>query len=173
MNTSNRFLNFRFSPAIVLGLALISQLMGCLKMCPTSKERQTSVAATPWRLVETTDPELQEDLNNFSFLVFTFNQNFSGDIKAVVNNTQYDNPIRTFKYNIDPRGNLMRIQFAFAPGEDGGGAQSDSGAASGGDQVVEYSYKLGRSLELWRQDGVYYRLVPFTGILSPDETCSF
>ncbi len=157
---------------IVAPLALA--MVGCAKKCPVSLEKQTSVTATEWRLVESTDPDpdIQDNLSLFTFLVFRFGQDFSGDIKLVLNNTQYDQPVRTFIYDVDPNSKQLEIKYAFSQGQ--GGQDSNAGNnQNGGDSPIFYSYELGRSLELTSDQGYYYRFVPFTGILAPDETCTF
>jgi hypothetical protein len=169
---------FKYLIRLKIGLLLLGMawwVIGCAKKCPIPTERQTSVSGTAWRLVETNDPDFAGDLNNFSFAVFTFKQDFKGDVKVVINNTQYDSPVRTFVYNIDPNQRVIRIQYAFPSGADAqdGSSGSDSGSDSSGDNILDYYYSLGRTLELTSSQGFSYRFVPFTGILSPDDTCTF
>jgi len=158
--------------AILAPLALM--MVGCMKKCQVPKERQTSVSATEWRLVESTDPDqdIQDNLSNFTFFIFRFGQDFKGDIKAVVNNTQYDTPVRTFVFDVEPESRILSIKYAFPEGEGGqNGGQGTSGQNPEEPRV--YYYSLGRQLELTSDEGYYYRFVPFTGILSPDATCVF
>jgi len=153
---------------ILAPLALM--MVGCMKKCQVPTEKQTSVSATEWRMVESTDPDpdIQDNLSKFTFFIFRFGQDFQGDVKAVINNTQYDNPVRTFTFDVDTNSKTLLIKYAFPQG-----SESSSQGNSEGDKPVAYSYSLGRQLELVGQNGSYYRFVPFTGILSPDDTCSF
>lgn len=173
MNTQLRLSKDLISLKIGLLLVGMALSVGCAKKCPIPLERQTSVAGTPWRLVSTSDPEFSGDLNNFSFVVFTFNQDFKGDVKVVINNTQYDSPVRTFVWNVDPNQRVIRIQYAFPSGGDNQNNNSNTNSGSSGENVIDYSYRLGRTLELISTQGYNYRFVPFTGILSPDDTCTF
>lgn len=177
VNTEKFKIQIRFSRAW-LQLAILAPLalmmVGCMKKCQIPKERQTSVAATEWRLVETTDPDpdIQNNLSNFTFLIFRFGQDFQGDIKAVVNNTQFDTPFRTFQYEIDPQSKTLEIVYSNPTGENSG-AEGQNSQQPSNEASVFYYYSLGRQLELTSSQGYYYRLVPFTGILSPDDTCTF
>ncbi len=162
----------KINPILILVLALSSFMIGCSKKCPTSKEKISSIASTPFRLVASTDPdpEIQNNLSNFTFLVFTFAQNFTGDVKLVLNNVQFDTPVKTFTYNIDPAPKQLLIKYADTTSSSGG---AKSGGATGGSDPVLYSYQLGRDLEINSEQGAYYRFVPFTGVLNPDDTCTF
>lgn len=157
---------------ILAPLALM--MVGCMKKCPVPKERQPNITATEWRLVETSDPDpdYQNNVSKFTFVIFRFGQDFNGDVKKVVNNTLYDAPIRTFAYDVEPSSNFLRVKYAFPEGaEKKDSTQSDS--TSTGDDPIDYYYDLGRQLVLTSQEGYRYRFVPFTGILSPDEVCEF
>ena len=167
----------KINPILILVLALSSFMIGCTKKCPTSTEKISSIVSTPFRLVASTDPdpEIQNNLSNFTFLVFTFAQNFTGDVKLVLDNTQYDTPVKTFIYNIDPASKQLIIKYAdptssSAVGDPAGG---DAPGPTGGNDPVFYSYQLGRDLEINSEQGDYYRFVPFTGFLNPVDTCTF
>ncbi|MSP18920.1 MAG: hypothetical protein EXR74_05055 [Bdellovibrionales bacterium] len=164
----------KINPILILVLALSSFMMGC-KICPTSKEKIPSIVSSPLRLVSSTDPDplIQETLSNFTFLVFTFAQDFTGDVKLVLNNVQYDTPVKTFTFNIDPGSKQLIIKYADPNSLEWDKAISESGAATGGNAPVLYRYELGRDLVMNSEQGDYYRFVPFTGVLNPDDTCSF
>jgi hypothetical protein len=161
-------------------LVLTSFLVGCQKKCPIPKERQTSVSSTPWRLVYTSDPDplFQSNLDSngefkYTFLVWNFTNTFDGDIKLVQNNTQYDQAQRTFRYDIDSSSKQMLIKFAQPTSVDISGQPMANGGNQAGETPILYSYQLGRTLELVNEQGFYYKFVPFTGILAPDDTCTF
>ena len=170
MNTQLRYLKALISLKPLVALLAIITLSGCLaKKCPIPQERQKSITLA-WRLVATDDPDFN-GLNKYTFPIFTFNQDFTGDVKVVQNNTQYENPVRLLNYDIDSEQKLLRIQFSF-PNGSGSSSSTNSGNERNND-IREYSYQLGRTLELVRDDGTFYKLVPFTGILSPDDICEF
>ena len=158
-------------------LVLTSFLVGCQKKCPIPKDKQTSVTSTPWRMIYTSDPDplFQKNLDSdgefkYTFLVWTFTNTFSGDIKLVQNNTQYDQAQRTFVFDIDTHSQQMVIKFAQPTAVDISGQPTTSGA---GETPILYSYQLGRTLDLINQQGYEYKFVPFTGIVAPDDTCTF
>lgn len=151
-----------------LAMGLFFNLIGC-KYCTVATERQASITATPWRLVATNDPDFL-GLNKYTFAIFTFNQDFTGTIQVVQNNTRYDEPARILNYDIDSANHLIRIQYSF-PGK--GSSNSTDSNQDPNNTPIEYSYKLGRSLVLEGENGYFYNFVPFTGVLSPDDTCEF
>lgn len=154
---------------LVLGLSLF--LGACGKKCQQpATEKFNTLSATEWRMVETTDKDFK-GLNNTTFLIFTFGKNYKGAVNKVLNNDKYDTPIYTFQYQIDPDGGLMRIKFESPLGE---GASTDgSQTQASGMDPIDYSYELGRELEMTDSSGRYYRFVPFQGIVDPDNACTF
>ena len=91
-------------------------------------------------------------------------------MKKVENNTEYQNPVITFNYNIDPDSKMIRAEFLTAPSQDSTSQQAVQSTGT----IVDFDYELGRELELTDvKTGAYYRFVPYTGIITPDEKCSF
>lgn len=171
MNTQRWYSKFVFRTKALLVLGAIFSLTGCLtKTCPVPLERQPFITSTPWRLVSTNDTDFG-GLNKYSFAVYTFNQDFTGKMQVVQNNTLYEDPVRLLAYDVDSAQKLIRIQYAFPAGK--GGSSSSGGSGASGNDVVEYSYKLGRTLVLISEDGTYYNFVPYTGVISPDDTCEY
>ncbi|NBX68300.1 MAG: hypothetical protein EBR01_04970 [Proteobacteria bacterium] len=168
----NRFSRAWLQLAILAPLALM--MVGCMKKCQIPKERQTSVTATEWRLVESTDPTplIQQNTDKYSFFVFRFGQDFTGDVKVVNGNKQFDTPFQTFEYYIDPQSKTLEVAYSNPTGDNGGTEGQNTQQSSSGGSMFYY-YSLGRELELTSNQGYYYRLVPFTGIVSPDDTCEF
>ena len=164
-------------------LALVTSLItvACLeKKCQRPAEQSfNSLTDAEWRLVETNDPNPNfKKLNNTTFFIFTFAKNYTGAVNNVINNDKYDNPVRTFKYNIDPASNLIRIKYEIPTSDGGSGASSPDGAdpstAPDNTPPIDYVYELKRDLTLTNSfNGAYYRFVPFTGIVDPDNQCTF
>jgi hypothetical protein len=161
----------------VMALGLLNTI-GCAKKCqPPETEKIKSVTAFPWRLVESTDPQ-HKGLNNVTFLIFQFQQNMTGDIKKVTNNTQQDDPIFTFIYNISPEQGVIRAKFAGgSTGSPDGTTPADTSTLEGSsstNDIVDLRYELSRQFEMTDiSRGYYYRFVPFKGIINPDEQCEF
>jgi len=143
---------------------------GCQKKCqPPSQEAFKSFVDQEWRLVETTNPQIR-DLTNTNFIIMTFGINFTGQVFKVVNNDRFDNPVLVFKYNVDPEQKLIRAVYSTPPPE---GQEGETQTQSAG-SPTEYFYKLGRGFELTEtRTGFYYRMVPFAGVVKPDEKCIF
>ena len=147
MNTQFSYSKALFNLRLLVALLASITLSGCLmKKCPIPQERQKSITMA-WRLVATDDPDFN-GLNKYTFPIFNFNQDFTGDVKVVQNNTQYEKPVRLLNYDIDSEQKLLRIQFAFpngsgSSGSNNSGSQGNSGNQSNND-VREYSYQLGK-----------------------------
>ena len=180
MNTRTRQLGWA-SWVPLVALAFILLCAGCDKKCqPPAEQSFKTFTGQKWRMVETTDPDPNfKKLNNATFLIFEFNRDYTGTVNKVLNNVNYDTPVRTFFYNVDVNAGLIRTLFqdpsqATDSEQDLTGASaipSMSGQAQG---AVEYSYSLGRDFELTEtRKGYYYRFVPFTGIVEPDRQCVF
>lgn len=152
----------KFSAWLLLVLAL-PNLVACQRRCqPAAQQSFQSLVDTAWRLVQTTDPLVAPSLNNYNFLVVTFARNNTGDVKRVVDNDQYDNPVQTLVWVPSVATKTLRIQYTSAAG------------TTGDDGTFDYQYSLGRQLEMRLQStGYYYRYVPFQGVVDPDVLCSF
>lgn len=173
MNTLRR----RFFALVTLTLLWVAG-PACQRKCqPPSDERPTTITANPWRLVDTNDPTLAKANTKYTFYVISFAQDFSGDMKKVVNNREFETPINTLKYNLETdngRSGFMRVAYF----EVGAGAEGDIGgevqAASEPSQTVDYEYTLTRELNLTAsRSGYSYRFVPYVGIVDPDNNCTF
>lgn len=158
---------------ILLSLSFLLMMSACgTKKCQQpATEKFKTIADQPWRLVETTNsaPEFKV-LSNTTFLVFEFTKDYKGSVKKVENNSEYETPIQTFRFNIDPDQGLLRIQYQTAPAD---GQEEGAKAATSGGEIVDYDYELGRELEMTDDKGAYYRFVPYSGIIAPDEKCTF
>lgn len=154
-------------------LIFLLHLSGCAKKCQApATEKFKTVTGQQWRLVETTDPSPDfKALSKSTFLIFQFGVDYKGSVNLVQNNTQFDTPVKTFLYNIDVQSGEMRLKYDGAPPAEGEEAtQVDKTPQS---SVVEYTYDLGKELEMTDSRGNYYRFIPFTGIVAPDDTCEF
>jgi hypothetical protein len=161
---------------LVIGLsALLLVSTGCQKLCQQpATQAFTSITQTQWRLVSTTDPKVSPNLTNFTFLIWTFSTNFTGQILKVINNEQYNNPVFTFQFNVDPSSNIILIDYQTpatattnANGQATAGTPTDNG-------TFQYTYSLNVTLDLNdTTEGYTYHFVPFEGVVNPDEACSF
>lgn len=157
---------------LVFGIVLF--LGACQKKCQQpASEKFNTISATEWRLVETTDPDFK-GLNNTTFLIFSFGKNYTGAVNKVLNNDKYDTPVFTFLYQVDPDQNLLRIQYQeVVPEPDPATGSTTPPQQPPALDPVDYTYELGRELEMTNSNGRYYRFVPFQGIVDPDNLCSF
>jgi hypothetical protein len=156
-------------------LSLILFATGCQKKCQQPAQQAfTSITQAQWRLVSTTDPKVSPNLTNFTFLIWSFSNNFTGQIVKVINNEQYNNPVFTFQFNVDPSANVILIDYQ-TPGQPTTNAQGQQTAGSPTDNgTFQYSYNLTASLDLYDStEGYSYHFVPFQGIVNPDESCTF
>lgn len=154
---------------VLLAVCTLVLLFGaaCQKKCqPAEAKAFKSLVDTPWRLVESSDPDVARELDRFNFLIVTFSRNNTGVVNRVVDNDQYDTPIMQLVWVPDPQARMLRIQYSSSTFNDGTGA-GDAG-------TFDYFYALGRQLEMYESDrGYYYRYVPFKGIVDPDSSCVF
>lgn len=154
--------------AFVAGIFLVTLALaaGCQQLCqqPTATPYQ-NLDATTWRLVSTSDPSpAYQSLSKNTFLIMSFTIDFKGSVNKVVNNDQFDNPILTFEYNVDPSNNILVIQYT----------TTDQGAQSGDAGTVQYNYTLSSELDLTDSThGYTYRYIPFQGVVQPDSNCTF
>ncbi len=164
----------QYSLAIaLLGVTLLTS--ACGKRCQAPEAATfKSVVETPWRLVESNDPQVTKELDNFNFLILQFNRNNTGDVKRVVDNDQYDSPVMTLVWVPDGTAKVMRIQYSSVSGEAFNNLDQVGAAGEGDQGTYDYNYKLGRQLEMTEKNrGYYYRYVPFKGIVDPDNVCTF
>src|SRR6476620_4202589 len=76
--------------------------LGCQKKCqqaPTTSFK--SITDTDWRLVESTDPDVAKSLSVYTFLIWHFDNSFTGNIINVVNNLKYNTPVLTLNFNVN------------------------------------------------------------------------
>lgn len=158
-----------FKPGWAL-LALTLLLVGCQKKCQPEGEALRTFVDQEFRLVSSTDPQVK-DLTNTNFQIMVFKVDFKGQIFRVENNTKYDSPAALFAYNVDPKKQILQIQYYKPPTEEapGDGTFGDKIGA-----VHTYRYELGKDFRL-KEEGTpnSYRYVRFTGVVRPDEVCSF
>jgi len=173
VNTAKRQIHRAFLLCLAPVLALCLAMPACQKKCqPPSPERPTSITQTPWRLVSTNDPSLKSN-NKYTFYVIAFAQDFSGDMKKVVNNREFETPVKTLKYNLETdsgRDGLLRIAYFDVSAQEGEEATS-SGEPT---QTTDYTYSLSNNLTLQAsRSGYSYEFVPYAGIVDPDNNCTF
>lgn len=166
-----RSLSLIFSLAVtqfsLCAFVLISTA-ACQKKCQQNTQRFKSVTETQWRLVETTDPAVVEELDNFNFLIVSFATNSTGAVQRVVDNEMFETPISTIVWVPNTKAKQIRIQYTSVPAE-----ETTAQVTEGDLGTFDYSYSLGKELEMTDNTGSYYRYVPFTGIVSPDIDCQF
>ncbi len=139
--------------------------LACGRLCQSGTETQSfrSLAETPWRLAQSSDPQVSRTLTNFNFLIVTFARNNTGDIKRVLDNDQYETPVQTLVWVPDVANGTLRIQYTSAGSTEAG----DAG-------TFDYRYTLNRQLEMTdKATGYTYRYVPYKGIVDPDTVCTF
>lgn len=163
--------------ALSLGLFALVFLPACQKRCQSSETQSIkSIVDTQWRLVETTDPEVKATLNNYNFLILTFNRNNTGQVNRVVDNDQYETPVLQLVYAPNASQKTLRIQFSTVAGSVDD-TQNQSLGTPGDAGTFDYQYALGGQLQM-REIGsgsrsYYYRYVPFKGVVDPDTVCTF
>ena len=166
----------QFIAKFLLLLVGLTFATGCQQRCqPQSEQVPTTLSETSWRLVETNDPQILNSdpaLDRFNFLIINFSRNFSGNIQRVVFNDLFEAPVLTFNWNPVER-NRMLVRFQTAVNEDfdsfgGGSTAQDLG-------VSDFSYEFdANNFQMSdRESGVFYRYVPFTGVVDPDSQCTF
>lgn len=157
-----------------LGLGLVLLLPACQKACQPPGEVATTISNNPWRLIKTTNPEFKNN-NRFTFIIMEFAKDFSGSVKKVVNNREFETPVSLLKYNVETdsgRSGTLRVAFS----EVAGGGEGGSGEASAGEvtEITDYTYKVGRNFYLQEvKTGYTYEFVPYIGIVDPDSNCTF
>lgn len=140
----------------ILILLTVIFISACDKKCQSpQQEPYKSITDTEWRMVETTSPNLNQNLSLTTFLIFRFGQAYSLDVFSIVNNVRNQEPDGSFMYDIDPENGIILTK------------DKKTG------DTKEFQYDLGKELELVESNGIFYRLVPFKGIVKPDEQCTF
>ncbi len=162
--------------ATIVGLLALGLGSGCGRKCNTPVTTPFRfLRETQWRLVETSNPAPEyRSLGKYTFFIWQFRQNFTGDIFQVVNNDQRDSPFRTFKWNTDGNksGNLAMKFSEPGTADPGGGEGGGTEARDLG--TFQFSFNLSNELNITDlQRGHEYRFVPFQGVVDPDNDCSF
>lgn len=152
------------------GVLLLTLVSGCQRLCQApSQEVARSITQSPWRLVRTNNPEFKNN-NKYTFIIMEFAQDFSGAVKKVVNNREFENPVSVLKYNLETqsgREGTVRIEYKDAASQEGAASTKPS-------EVTDYRYRLDRGLSLEEVDSGYsYEFVPYQGIVDPDNSCTF
>ena len=165
--TSRLFLLVVFAAGVFL-----AGPVGCQKKCqPPAAQRFRFLRETPWRLVETNNPsQAYRNLTRTTFQIWEFRVNFTGDVKKVENNDEFDTPILEFKWNVDTASRILRIRFSTVDTGEGEEGQSTSEVVG----TTDYYYELSNELNLQEvRRGYTYRFVPFQGVVDPDNDCTF
>lgn len=158
----------------VFALTLGFVFPACQRQCQPPGEVFTTISATPWRLVSTNNPDFKNN-NRFTFIIMEFGKDFSGSVKKVVNNREFETPVSLVKYNVETesgRSGTLRIAYS----EVAGGGEDLGGEATAGEvtEITDYTYQVGRKLNLTEvKAGYTYEFVPYVGIVDPDSNCSF
>jgi len=150
-------------------------LVGCgQKKCqPAAEQPFQSIIDTAWRMVESTDPIVKNNTDNYNFIVMTFGINRLGMMQKVVNNDLFENPLYNLRYDINPSNKTLTVNYEEPPAPPADGGQPPS-AEPVSTTVVQYTYKIGKELELTEvKSGNYHRLVPYQGVVEPDRQCTF
>jgi hypothetical protein len=155
-------------------LCLAIALVGCNKKCQVPPSQPfTTLTATDWRLIETNAPKLTNKVDNFNTEILSFKTNFEGDLKSLSTNNE-SAPIDVFTYKV-PSSGMLRITFSQAPptAQQGQGATGTTGTGTS-QAPIDYNYELSNSLTMTEvATGYTYHYVPFTGIVNPDDNCTF
>ncbi len=159
----------------MLAMVLVTVALTSCKKCQQPPEQPFRyLEESPWRLAESTNPKDVGKVTNTNFIILSFIQNGTGDVKRVKDNDQYDTPLYTIQWIADTGQDLLRIKYTKGiANTDAVDPDVPQPAADEG-SVVDYSYSIGRELELTEtRTGYYYRFVPFTGVVYPDQDCTF
>ena len=147
-------------------------VVGCGAKCqPPVTTPFTTFIDQEWRVVESSNPQVAKDLSNVNFITMTFKINFTGAVNKVENNDKLNQAALTFIYNVDVDQKLIKLQYSStaAASQDG-----SAGAVTPVGSVVTYHYELKTDFKLTEQGtGYTYRMVPFTGVVRPDQKCTF
>ncbi len=160
---------------ITLGIVLLS---ACNPKCQVPSDVKKTFTGVTWRLVNTTNPNIKNN-DRFSFLLFEADQGFSGKIRKVVNNREFETPVKIFRYNLTTGGardGRIRIAFSDPPAEEDGG--NSGGSQDNGEsqftEVTDYEWSVGTKFELTEtQTGYYYLFYPYEGIVDPASNCTY
>lgn len=156
----------------LLALALVCvSTVACQKKCQLPATTPfKSIVDTDWRLVESSDPDVNKSLSNYTFLIWHFDNSPTGNIVNVVNNLKYNAPVLTLNYNVNVDERLLDIQFV-KPGAPDANGEPTAGSVQG---ETLFEYRLSNELNLTdTSKGYLYRFVPFTGIVNLDNKCVF
>ena len=159
----------KFSMKMLLIALTFVAMVGCDKKCQKPAEESfKTITNQKWRMVETTDPNPAfKSLGKYSFLIWEFGLDMTGTVNVVRNNKEFKDAVLTFDYTVDKDSGIIRAAFAETTLNEGTEATEEL-------EPVEYSYELGRELELYESGkGYYTRFVPYQGIVEPDNTCTF
>ncbi len=166
---------FRFLP---LALLLTSFFWGvsCGRKCQQSDPTPLkTITGTEWRLIRTSNPQMSEEVNNYTFIIMQFRTDFEGSVFRVINNKRYDNPVFVFDYNVESRGRngYLRVEYSTVPSGD---PNTDAATTSPSTEKFpgDYEYVLSSKLTLTETNtGYTYEFVHFLGIVDPDNNCTF
>lgn len=149
---------------------------GCGNMfqraCQPASQPVRGLEEATWRLIYTNNPAQRYRAYDFifSFEILAFGRQFDFNIKRVIRNRQFNNPIQVGNYNTNGKG-LLVMQFQSPPSGGDGGEAASGGQALG---TSQFDYTLGSKLTLRdRKTGYVYRYVQFTGVVSPSVACVF
>jgi hypothetical protein len=165
--------------ALLCGFAAVAVLLavaGCgvnslfQRSCQPPSGPVRNLEDAQWRLTFTNNPSQRYRAYDFrySFEIWAFDRQFGFNVKRVIRNRQFNNPIQVGTYDTNGRDLLvLRLQSPGSGDGEEGTPPQDLGTAT-------FRYSLGSKLEL--QDlrtGHIYRFHQFTGVVSPSQACVF
>lgn len=159
-----------FWHTLLASALILGSLAACQRRCqPAAEQAFQNLSATEWRFVESSNPGFRE-LNNYNFLIMKFNDDFTGEVFTVRENRRLQTAQKVFEWNVDTNRESLTAAYSTPPVEGQEGATQSTSQPT----IVNYSYDLGRELKLREAGtGYTYRLVPFTGVVAPDNVCTF
>ncbi len=145
--------------AIFIVLPLVFSV-SCQKACqPSTGTAATSLTAAQWRLTGSNDPQFS-GVNKYTFLIFQFARDFTGTIESIQNNATDGSQPESFSYNVQSTGSSGTLRISY-------GSELQSAT------TIDYQYQLGQNLTLTTRQGLYYKFVPYSGVVEPDSTCTY
>ena len=161
---------------LLIPLLILLGVVACDKKCQApAEQRYKTFVDEKWRLVETTDPDPgMKSLSNTNFLIMTFTKEYTVAVNRVENNKEFETPVLVGEYNVDPSRQLLNVVYQTPQAEPEGGESGTTTQATAKTSAVQYVYDLSREFELYNNaTGYYYRFVPYTGVVYPDNQCTF
>lgn len=139
------------------------------RSCQPGSAAVRNLEDATWRLTFTNNPGQRYRQYDFmySFEILSFDRQFGFNIKRVVRNRQFNQPIQQGTYDTNGSG-LLVMQFQNVTGGENGEQQTSNAGTS------QFDMSLGSRLTLRdRKTGYIYRYHQFVGVVSPSTACVF